>query len=317
MKRRYSALFLALLSAGCDDMMGMDDDEMELGPVAFGSRRDGDLPEVYVMGPEGANPVRLTDTQGINGQPEWSADGKQIAFMSTRTGNPEIFLMNADGSNPVNLTNRPGQDQAPSWSRTGNRIAFQSNRDGNFEIYVMNADGSSVTRLTSHAGVDQFPTWSPDAQRIAFQRDGQIYVMNADGSGTTRLTNMPGGADMPASMPAHNMPDWSPDGKRIAFMTTRDGYPAIYVMNVDGSNQVNVTPKPAGVPAEQWSSMWPSWSRDSRFIYFQGVRPSTAGDTEIFMTSANGGTVMGGTGTGSNEMRLTHAPGIDSAPAAW
>jgi hypothetical protein len=35
--------------------------------------------------------------------------------------------------------------------------------------------------------------------------------------------------------------DWSPDGARIAFDTDRDGNQRIYVMNADGSGQVNLT----------------------------------------------------------------------------
>ncbi|MBN1658577.1 MAG: PD40 domain-containing protein, partial [Anaerolineae bacterium] len=39
-------------------------------------------------------------------------------------------------------------------------------------------------------------------------------------------------------------PCWSPDGKRIAFDSDRDGNWEIYVMNADGSEQVNLTQSP-------------------------------------------------------------------------
>ena len=40
-------------------------------------------------------------------------------------------------------------------------------------------------------------------------------------------------------------PAWSPDGARIAFQSNRHGNNEIYVMNADGSNQINLTNNPA------------------------------------------------------------------------
>jgi|TARA_B100000959_G_scaffold100458_1_gene106197 Tol biopolymer transport system component len=37
-------------------------------------------------------------------------------------------------------------------------------------------------------------------------------------------------------------PTLTPDGARIAFHSTRDGNHEIYVMNIDGSSQTNLTP---------------------------------------------------------------------------
>ena len=60
--------------------------------------------------------------------------------------------------------------------------------------------------------------------------------MNADGTGRTRLTDGPDDA----------WPVWSPDGTRIAFTRYVDIDSAeIYVMDADGSNQVNLTNNPS------------------------------------------------------------------------
>jgi TolB protein len=56
--------------------------------------------------------------------------------------------------------------------------------------------------------------------------------MNADGTGQTRLTINKAFDDSGA---------FSPDGKKIAFASDRDGNSEIYVMNPDGTGQINLT----------------------------------------------------------------------------
>ena len=66
--------------------------------------------------------------------------------------------------------------------------------------------------------------------------------MNPDGSGVTPLTNTR----------KDRSPVWSPDGSKIAFGSNRDGNDEIYVMNADGSGQVNLTNSPAFDYAPVW-----------------------------------------------------------------
>ena len=105
------------------------------------------------MDADGSDQTNLTNDPEFDYFPEWSPDGKRIAFTSDRDGIvPEIYVMDADGSDQTNLTNNPAIDQAPAWSPDGTKIAFHSRRDGNYEIYVMDADGGDQTRLTHSDG---------------------------------------------------------------------------------------------------------------------------------------------------------------------
>ena len=88
---------------------------------------------------------------------------------------------------------------------------------------------------------------------------------------------------------------WSPDGSRFAFRSDRDdGNFEIYVMDVDGSNQQNLTNN----HAYDWG---PSWSPDGSRIVFHSYRD---GNWEIYVMDADG----------SNQQRLTDNPAADSLP---
>jgi Tol biopolymer transport system component len=82
----------------------------------------GVLSEIYVMDADGSDPRRLTfnDDAGIlfralDAEPEFSPDGKQIAYSSTTHGNG-IHVMNADGTG-ITLLSCPasGSDRVPDW----------------------------------------------------------------------------------------------------------------------------------------------------------------------------------------------------------
>ena len=112
------------------------------------------------MAVDGTSQTRLTTSPGEDVSPEWSPDGRAIAFASNRDGNYELYVMNPDGTGQARLTRNLDTDLDPAWSPNGALIAFTTNRDGNNEIYRMDADGAP-TRLTTNAAEDTTPGWQP------------------------------------------------------------------------------------------------------------------------------------------------------------
>lgn len=231
------------------------------------------------MNANGSSQTRLTRTALNDHSPDWSPDGKKIAFVRDRvlrkapgaTPFPygEIYVMNANGSGQTRLTQivvNPYNIVAayePSWSPDGTRIAYTSqSSDSPFAdgVYVMNADGSGQMRLTRDDVKAYQPAWSPGGTKIAFTSENldlpyetrsdsrEVYVMNPDGSGQTRLTQNDGVC--PYRCPngeLHVQPAWSPDGTKIALtrhipsktIDQRELYD-IFVTNADGSGQTLV-----------------------------------------------------------------------------
>jgi Tol biopolymer transport system component len=301
----YAGLDPAFPDSDNSFAVNLEEDDSPDGPpqsIAFHSNREGNN-EIYVMNPDGSEQTRLTENTADDQRPDISPNGNQIVFSSRRmtdtnpTGDFELFIMNADGSDVTQLTFNTAVDSWARWSPNGKWIAFHSDAGGNFEIYVIRPDGSELTNVTNYSGLDQFPEWSPNGKQLVIRRDTSLYLIDADGDNPVLLA---------ASAGFNQMGSFSPNGKQIAFMSTREGYPSVFVMDADGSTDpVNLTPKPDAVPANQWSSRAPDWSRNGQSIYFTGRRPETGANEKIF--------VMNSDGTGATQLTIESGNSAEAA----
>jgi dipeptidyl aminopeptidase/acylaminoacyl peptidase len=106
-------------------------------------------------------------------------------------------------------------------------------------------------RILPFAGANQVAA-SPDGSRIAFRCDVAICVADRDGTDIDILTL--------GDLSYEDSPSWSPDGQRIVFRRWAQGGSAeqveqtdLWVMNADGSGQVNITNDAASQGDPAWS----------------------------------------------------------------
>ena len=90
--------------------------------------------EVMVMNTDGTSAVNLTRHPWFDGWPNWSPDGRRIAFSSNRSDAYQIYVMNADGSALTRVVDSPYTDVRPQWLPDGRGLIFNREHDARIEM---------------------------------------------------------------------------------------------------------------------------------------------------------------------------------------
>lgn len=222
------------------------------GEVAFNAWFAADDVQVVYLDERGEL-VPLTSGHARNVLEDWSPDGTHVVFTSDRNGNVDLYSVAIDGTDLRRLTSDPDQDLIPRFSPDGRQIVFHrtKNQSGLFErasLHIVNADGTGERLLLDTLYQDFDPTWARGGAEIVFScnrfgRHWDLCGVAPDGTGLHRIFYVDEAQHASAS----------PDGMYVAF-EGMDGGQAVRVVDVDGTESVNLTP-------DEVSFDW-TWSPD-------------------------------------------------------
>jgi Tol biopolymer transport system component len=121
--------------------------------------------DLYVVNVSGGTPKKLTDdlTANTEAAPEWSPDGKRIAYQVMAQGakTNDIWVMDGDGSNKVALVTGSGDNIRPHWSPDGNFIVFSSTRNGKWQVYIIDLSTKTIYQVTQTTTNTICMAWGP------------------------------------------------------------------------------------------------------------------------------------------------------------
>ncbi|HEU0184816.1 MAG TPA: prolyl oligopeptidase family serine peptidase [Blastocatellia bacterium] len=164
---------------------------------------------------EGSEPHQLFAARGSNFSPQWSPDGKKLAFNSSRGTHSFIGVYDFEKRTIKYIEPSIDRDSAPRWSLDGNRIAF----------IRQPARGNQ-----SRAGSEDRPEpWAIMVADLGAGEARQVWR-----SGNTSNDSYP-------QMASENVLNWAADD-RLVFASEMDGWMRLYSIPAGGGQVTALTP---------------------------------------------------------------------------
>jgi len=191
--------------------------------------------DLWIVAREGGEARRLTSTPAVEADPQFSPDGRWLAFTSNRSGNNDVYVLPVEGGDPRRLTWHPAPDEARGWSPDGKSVLFASRRNtapvGFARLWTVPAEGGIERLLPAPMAIRG--AYSPDGKRLVYDRVSRwdIEFRNYRGGQNTPITILDLASLDEIRLPNERSSDTQPVwvGNTVYFLSDRD-----YAVNVWG-----------------------------------------------------------------------------------
>ncbi|HWW77858.1 MAG TPA: prolyl oligopeptidase family serine peptidase, partial [Pyrinomonadaceae bacterium] len=190
--------------------------------------------------------------------PQWSPDGKSIAFTSDRTGkafdegrNTDVWVVSAEGGQLTKISDHEFEDSNPRWSPDGKSIAFTGriHETDHPKIFLAPATGGAASRNVAPE-LDLIPsnlTWAEQGRTLYFETGvkGEQHLFRVEVK-DGRVRQVTKGARAVRSV------DIPERGRRMVYAANDFGHlDDLYAADLDGSNEKKLT----SLNARLWSGL--------------------------------------------------------------
>lgn len=260
--------------------------------------------DIWVADRNGENPRQLTTRRAPEMMPQFSPDGKTIAFSATYDGNTDVYTIPVTGGQPTRLTWHPGADIVEGFTPHGTNILFTSRREmtsgRSAQAWHISVDGGFPNKIMD--AVMQSGVWSADGTRIAYQ------PYNTAHRGASAWRNHRGGSTPPIWIMTYATGEWEEVphvrasdtnplwvGDDVYFLSDRSGMKNVWKYDTDSETVSMVTDQ------KDWDISWARAHGNDILI------TTTAGDMAIVDTR-HGRT---------RAVEVTVAPDLPEARPQW
>lgn len=214
---------------------------------------------IWEVPADGLPPRQLTHGPGKDNTPRWSPDGKQLAFVSNRSGGLQVHLLPRAGGEARQLTKFEQAASDMVWTPDGRGLVVAAAVQVDPDARGARAEPPKQRRGNAPEVVWKLP-YKSDGMGYLLAREVHLFHVDARSAETRQLT------DGAFDVMAHAV---SPNGRHIAYVRSREGRFAhrtdLWVCDLDGGHARRLTRDLAMV-------LQPVWSADGRWIAFAGSR---------------------------------------------
>jgi hypothetical protein len=180
--------------------------------VAYGAFAPGrDSSDIWITDLETGATQRFTADGGDSNDPQWSPDGKALAYSANADDAKDMFVQALGGGPGRRLMRRPRSAEWPSdWTDDGRALLFTA-YTGEWDVWVQPLDGAPARPYLATAARERGARLSPDGRWVAYQSDetgrDEVYVQSFPDPGHKTLISAGGGIH----------PAWRGDGRELYY----------------------------------------------------------------------------------------------------
>jgi tricorn protease len=169
--------------------------------------------EIFTVATDRGEEQRVTDTPWRDEDPEWSPNGKWIAFISDRSGREEIWISDELGHEAKQISDVDCEKNTIDWAPDSKSLLWTGSDHTLRRVKI--DGGETETLATSNAGPISSPQFSPDGKWISYSKQdallrARVYVKKLDGGPEHVI-------DSDQFITASGA-KWTPDGKKILLL---------------------------------------------------------------------------------------------------
>lgn len=220
---------------------------------------------LYLVNTDGGEPVKLTDEMGSESAPAWSADGKVIRFLSTRSGSSQIWEVQPNGQGLKQVSNIDGDVNGFAFSPDESKLVYAMDVKVEDQATDIHKDmPKAKVRIISDLMYRHWNYWEDGKYSHLFVADfANGAIANAKDINADEKWDTPMATDFDMAEV-----QWSPDSKKLVYnskklygkeyaMSTNSD---IYLYELASGATTNLTPENKGY------DRYPKFSPNGKYI---------------------------------------------------